>query len=68
MFKKWLFLLPAALGLVLQAIDEGAERAGPGRLELARQFQHAQHVLQRLLPRRPDGDAGVGASLLQEER
>ena len=56
----------AALGAVLEPVDEAAERGGAAGLEAARLLEHAQHVGQRLLAGRPDGDAGVRAGGVEE--
>ncbi len=56
----------AALGVGVEAVDEGPERGRALRLEAARQVEHAERVGERLLARRPDGDARVRARRREE--
>ena len=58
----------AALGVILEARDEGAERRDRALLEAARHVEHAEDVAERLLTGGPDRDARVRPRLLEQAR
>ena len=56
----------AVLGLLGEPLDEGAEGRHAGALGAPGEVHQARHVGERLLARRPDGEAGVRARLGQQ--
>ena len=58
-----------ALGALLEVLDKAAHRGGAAhRLVAPRHVHQTHHVGQRLIPGRPDGEAGVSASGGEQSR
>jgi hypothetical protein len=58
----------AAVGVLLEEVDERAERRDAAPLGSSREVHEARHVRERLLARRPDREAGVRPHRAEEAR